>query len=480
MPDTEALDTYRRALDLNPALAAELARPMERLEKKLAAREALEARVSEARNLAERDRWFTLLDLLAKNPMAASFSPEISAAATRARTVIAEKYSFQVEPGDAQALTRPCRFSSRDHDTRELAPLQTLVFPGLAGDAMLMVDGAKALCVNPDSCAPLWRATLPDTARFKPGKNLLLHSSEGGRDLFCTVDPEADAFFLFEATTAGGLPGGLAPVNAGPLSSMLAYGRASIGRSYMLDGPNLVILETGQDPGSESVIRGINLQSGELVFETRHPFALSHLAPIRGLGRWRSNRLFDPGAWQRRSWFSFAELDGRGRIAEKHFIKPEELDGTIAEGVLSMAWSPSAQMLFFFTRFLEPLSGQVLSTPPAFGAMRRNKELFYASADGNAVMRKRGTEVSGRLGLISAPGGDLLLIPARSATGLEIGLFNAADLEKRHSVDLGADAETLRLLHSRDRSRMWVFATFQKGNLFSVRELDGAAGKFLA
>jgi hypothetical protein len=412
--------------------------------------------------------------------MAASFSPEIGAAANRARAVIAEKFSFQVEAGDSQSLTRPCRFSSRDHDNRDLAPLQTLVFPGLAGDAMLLVDGAKALCVNPDSCAPLWKAALPPAAAHRPGKNLLLHSSDGGRDLFCTVDPETDAFFLFEASATGGLPSGLVPVNAGPLSSMLAYGRASIGRSYMLDGPNLVILETGQDPGAESVIRGFNLQSGELVFETRHPFALSHLAPIRGLGRWRSNRLFDAGAWQRHSWFSFAELDGRGRIAEKHFIKPEELDGTIAEGVLSMAWSPSAQMLYFFTRFIEPLSGQVLATPPAFGAMRRNKELFYASADGNAVMRKRGTEVSGRLGLLCAPQGDQLIIPAKGSAGLELGLFNAADLEPRHNLQLGAEAETLRLLHSRDRSRMWVFATFQQGNLFSVRELDGAAGKFLA
>lgn len=463
----------RQAVQLAPELEGELALRLVRLEKKLQAREAMEKGLAELKSLYERRRWFALLAFLENNPMLAAFFPDAANWKAEAQKIVELDFAFEVSEMSYPAHESPCRLSSKEQLDQELPGGRTMVFSGLQRDRVLLVNGRDAILLEPSSCRAVCKARLPEAAGFVAGKNLLLHSSGPDRDFFCTVYPDEDRFCFFVLKGDG-----LETRNVGGLKQHFGLSRAAM-RSFHLNGETLVVAEHADRPDSETLVRGLLLTEEKVVFESRQPFPLHQLTAIPGRETLRVNRGFDPIAFQRRSWFSWAQTDLRGRLQGKHFIAPEQVDGAILEGVISMEFSAGQDMFYFFARYLEPLSGQVITTPPAFVAMRGDGTIYYSVADGNALLRRRDAEVLGGLHLHGSGEAQVLVVPSRGDRGLELSTFSAADLSPKWVLSADS-AQSVRAFSSSDGKRLWLLCFFEQGRLFSVREVDAEKGRFLS
>jgi len=466
-----ALERYRRA---QAAGVAGLDEAIGRLDDLVKDAAGLAALLATARRLRETEDHFALLRHLRAHPILAD-ETETSGWAEAARASLAEGFPFPVEKPETGVLGKPAtRFSSRDACISDLVPKDARLFPCQTRNAAFLQQGERLSMVDLDELRMAWTARLPSEAvPSAEGAGFLVSSLPDGEDLFVCFDRQADSLALFTH-----FRGRLEMLNLLRPSRFLREGREKLLVNYTLDGPEqtLVILETPQGRAGPTRIAGISLEDGRNLFENEHSYGLYHLARIPWCeGVYRVNRVFDPRSFRRPSYFTWALLDGRGRVTDRFHVAPDHLEGSFLEGITFIQQSPESGRWYFFSRFIEPYTGQVVRSPPAFVVMEADGSIYYSVMDGNALLRDK-AEVQGSLYLVTTPEGERLLVPYRKKAHHFIGVFDPADLQPLHRIELEPSVDGLSIITNRDRDAAWVYALFDGGDLFSIRKLDVVTG----
>ncbi|MFH1533130.1 MAG: tetratricopeptide repeat protein [Pseudomonadota bacterium] len=469
-----ALERYRRA---QAAGLDGLETTIEALDGHLRSAEGRAALLITARRLRDGGDQFGLLRHLRSQPTLMDEAPETRDWAAEARKALAARFPFPIEKPEAGILGAEGRFSSRDACISDLVPREARVFPSQTRNAAFLQQGKRLSMVDLDELRLAWTAELPNEAiPSGEGASFLISRLPDGEDLFACFDRTADTLALFTH-----FRGQLEMLNLLQPSRFLRESKEKLLVNFTLDGSerSLVVLETPQGRAGPTRVAGISLEDGSRLFENEHSYGLYHLArlPWREAA-YRVNRVFDPRGFRRPGFFTWGVMDGRGRITDRFHVPPDNVEGAFLEGITFLQESPTSGRFYFFSRFIEPYTGQVVRSPPAFVAMEPDGSIYYSVMDGNALLRDK-AEVQGSLYLVTTPAGERLLVPYKKRAHHFIGIFDAVDLQPLHRIELESSADGLSILVNRDRTAAWVYALFDGGELFSIRKLDAAAGKII-
>ncbi len=470
-----ALERYRRA---QTAGLGGLDATIETLEDRLRNEQGRAALLATTRRLRDAEDHFGLLRHLRAQPTLADEVPETRDWADAARAALGAKFPFPMEKPEAGLLGASSdRFSSRDGGISDLIPKDARVIPCKTRNAAFLQQGERLSMVDLDELRLAWSVPLPAEAiPSGEGASFLVSRLPDGEDLFACFDRGADSLALFTH-----FRGQLEMLNVLQPSRFLRESREKLLVNYTLDGPerSLVILETPQGRAGPTRVAGISLEDGRSLFENEHSYGLYHLARIPWRdGMYRVNRVFDPRGFRRPGFFTWGIMDGRGRVTERFHVPPDDVEGAFLEGITFLQESPTSGRFFFFSRFIEPYTGQVVRSPPAFVAMEPDGSTYYSVMDGNAVLREKG-EVQGSLYLVTTSEGERLVIPYKIKAHLFIGIFDPTDLKPLHRIELESSVDGISIITNRDRTAAWVYALFNDGDSFSIRKLDTAAGKII-
>jgi len=469
-----ALEKYRRA---QAAGLGGLDATVEALDSSLRDAEGKAALLVTARRLRDAGDHFGLLRHLRNQPTLSDEAPQTRDWATEARGALATRFPFPIEKPEAGMLGAAARFSSRDACISDLVPKEARVLPCQTRNAAFLQQGKRLSMVDLDEFRLAWTAQLPPEAiPSGEGASFLISRLPDGEDLFACFDRTADSLALFTH-----FRGQLEMLNVLQPSRFLRESREKLLVNFTLDGPerSLVIVETPQGRAGPTRVAGISLEDGRSLFENEHSYGLYHLARIPWReGAYRVNRVFDPRGFRRPGFFTWGVLDGRGRITNRYHVPPDSVDGAFLEGITFLQESPGTGRYYFFSRFIEPYTGQVVRSPPAFVAMEPDGSIYYSVVDGNALLRDK-AEVQGSLYLVTTAEGERLLVPYKKKAHHFIGIFDPTDLKPLHHVELEASADGFSILVNRNRTAAWVYALFDGGDSFSIRKLDAAAGKII-
>ena len=468
-----ALDRYRRA---QAAGVAGLEETIEGLDAGLRETAGRAALLATARRLRDAEDHFGLLRHLRVNPTLADEVHETRTWGDEARAALGARFPFTLQKPEVGVLGSSDRFSSRDV-LSDLVPAEARVFPCHTRNAAFIQQGGHLSLVDLDELRLAWTAALP--AAVTPaaeGATFMVSQLPDGADLFACFDRAADSLALFTH-----FRGQLEMLNQLQPSRFLRESKEKLLVNYTLDGPegSLVVLETPQGRAGPTRVAGISLDDGRSLFENEHSYGLYHLArvPWRG-GTYRVNRVFDPRGYRRPGFFTWGLMDARGRITERHHVAPDEVEGAFLEGITFFQESPTTGRFYFFSRFIEPYTGQVVRSPPAFVAMEADGTVYYAVMDGNALLREK-AEVQGSLYLVATPEGERLLVPYKKKAHHFIGVFDPVDLKPLHRIELESAVDGLSIIVNRDRTAAWVYALLSGGDFFSIRKLDAANGAII-
>ncbi|MBM4370870.1 MAG: hypothetical protein FJ098_04405 [Deltaproteobacteria bacterium] len=442
---------------------------VEGLEARQREEQARAALLGTARRLHEAGAHFELLRHLRASPDLADAAPETRAWGEAAREAIAQRFPFPLRKTEA-SLEPALHFSSADAGIPELSPGETWVLPSPTRDAAFLLQGDRLSMVDLRDYHLAWSAPLPPEARPR-GEGVMFLASRlpDGEDLFACLDRGRDHLALFTH-----FRGRLEMMNLLPCSRFLRDSREKLLLNATLDGPErtLLVLETSQDRPGPTRITGISLDDGRILFENEHSFGLFHLArlPWRD-GAFRVNRVFDPRGLRRPGFFTWALLDGRGRLTERFLVPPEQVEGAWLEGITSLQESPSSGRRFLFSRFIEPYTGQVVRHPPAFAVLEADGSVWYAVLDAAAILREKG-DVLGSLHLAITGEGERLVVPFKRKARHVIGVFDPAELTPLRHVELDPGVEAAGVFSNRERTRLWVYFVSDGGRNFSIRGLE--------
>ncbi len=470
-----ALERYRQA---QAAGLTGLDETIDHLEEGLRSAAGRASLLATARHLWDAEDHFGLLRHLRANPALADQAPDAREWGARSRAAIGERYTFLVEKPEGAMLGAANRFSSRDGCLSDLIPGETRVIPSSTRNAVFLQQGERLSMVDLDEFRLVWTATLPaEAATLAEGATFLVSRLNDGEDLFACFDRKGDSLAIFTH-----FRGQVEMINLLKPSRFLRESREKFLANYTLDGPErtLVVLETPQGRAGPTRIAGISLDDGRSTFENEHSYGLYHLARLPWLeGTFRVNRVFDPRSFRRPGYFTWGLLDARARLTERFHVPPDEIDGALIEGLTFLQQSPSTGRWYFFARFIEPYTGQVVRSPPAFVAMESDGSLYYSVMDGNALLRDKG-EVIGSLHLVSTSSGERLLVPYKQKAHHFIGIFDASDLKPIHKVAMESAVDGISIFTNIQRTAAYVYSLYDGGKSFSIRRLDVAAGKLLS
>ncbi len=468
-----ALDRYRRA---QAGGVGGLDATIEGLETALRDAQGRAANLATARRLRDAEDHFGLLRHLRSAPALADEAPETRTWADEARAALGARFAFTLQKPEAGVLGASGRFSSRDIPS-DLIPAEARVFPSQTRNAAFIQHGAHLSMVDLDALRLAWTATLPAAATpDAEGATFMVSRRADGADLFACFDRAADSLALFTH-----FRGQLEMLNLLQPSRFLRESREKLLVNYTLDGPegSLVVLETPQGRAGPTRVAGISLDDGRSLFENEHSYGLYHLARVPWRpGTYRVNRVFDPRGFRRPGFFTWGLMDARGRVTDRFHVAPDAVEGAFLEGITFLQESPATGRFYFFSRFIEPYTGQVVRSPPSFVAMEADGTVYYSVMDGNALLREK-AEVQGSLYLVTTPDGERLLIPYRKKAHHFIGVFDPVDLKPLHRIELDSAVDGLSIIVNGDRTAAWVYALLSGGEFFSIRRLDAAAGAIL-
>lgn len=182
-------------------------------------------------------------------------------------------------------------------------------------------------------------------------------------------------------------------VNVLPLERFLQQSRRQVTRWYTLNGPEqqIVVCQAPHGGGGDTRIYGLSLLDGRIEHDDEFGYALSNLRRIPGDGaRYIIHRMPEPVRMRRPGYFSLMFMDGRLRVVDRLNIGPDDLEGTFIESTRWFRQGPESGRKFFFFRYFDSFTGQLVSRPLAFVAVKPDGELAYAASDSSTLVRNAG------------------------------------------------------------------------------------------
>jgi tetratricopeptide (TPR) repeat protein len=251
----------------------------------------------------------------------------------------------------------------------------------VSGRKLQVLDSAELRCKLTVELPP--QADLTDKKGF-----FLSDIVPGERAGLVTVNFDDDLLLYFQYRRSQ-----FELVNVLPLKRFLQQSRRKVTRWYTLNGPEeqLVVCQSPHGGGGETRIYGLSLLDGRLEYDDEFGYALSNLRRIPGgEARYVIHRMPEPMLMKRPGYFSLMFMDGRLRVQGRLNIGPEDLEGTFIESTRWFRIGPQSGTRFFFFRYFDSYTGQLVSHPLAFVAMKASGDLAYAATDSSILVRNEG------------------------------------------------------------------------------------------
>lgn len=452
----EAARLYERAAQVEGFQAAQEAADRARsLRERERAQRELGTFISFLEGLMANSEYFRVIREIEKSRQRIGESPEITAIESHARASAEKKYPMKVTPIAGREFGAGAQeYNSGVDGVRGFSPDTVRVIGGVrCGAEFLLLSGRQLALLNTQELQLRMTAELPPQADLTGKAGFVLAElSPGDFNSIVVVNFDDDLLLHFTQKRSQ-----LLLRNAMPVERMLQQSRQKVMRWFVLNGreDQLVVCQSAPGSSSTAHVYSLALSDGRMEHTETHGVPLCHLRTIPSeSGMFLVHRHPEPLLMQRPNYFSFALLDSRMRIVNRYHIAPDDLEGAFIESTRWVRFSQSGRMYFFF-RYFDSFTGQIINRPLAFVAMEKDGSLVYALADSSQLVKGQ-ADLDPIGELIEKDGGETLVMLGRKE---DIQYLFIVDLERFRVVESYRVPDKQRVVGVTKGSRPGMYVT---------------------